>query len=50
LSKRSGIGKDGKLEIEFMPTSLHCYTIARNLLRSTQMCGLAILDCETGRR
>ena len=30
---RSGIGRDGALEIEFMPTSLHCYTIARNLLR-----------------
>lgn len=29
----SGIGKDGDLEIEFVPTSLHCYTIARNLLR-----------------
>jgi hypothetical protein len=32
----AGTGKDGNLEIEFMPTSLHCYTIARNLLRSTQ--------------
>jgi len=29
----SGIGNDGSSEIEFMPTSLHCYTIARNLLR-----------------
>lgn len=29
----SGIGRDGALEIEFVPTSLHCYTIARNLLR-----------------
>lgn len=29
----SGIGNDGTSEIEFMPTSLHCYTIARNLLR-----------------
>lgn len=29
----SGIGNDGTTEIEFMPTSLHCYTIARNLLR-----------------
>lgn len=32
----AGTGRDGNLEIEFMPTSLHCYTIARNLLRSTQ--------------
>ena len=32
----SGTGKDGALELEFMPTSLHCYTIARNLLRSTE--------------
>ncbi len=31
----SGIGSDGNIEIEFMPTSLHCYTIARNLLRVT---------------
>ena len=23
------------LEIEFTPTSLHCYTVARNLLRSS---------------
>lgn len=30
----SGIGRDGDLEIEFVPTSLHCYTIARNLLRT----------------
>lgn len=30
----SGIGKDGSIEIEFVPTSLHCYTIARNLLRT----------------
>lgn len=30
----SGIGRDGDIEIEFMPTSLHCYTIARNLLRT----------------
>lgn len=29
----SGVGNDGTAEIEFMPTSLHCYTIARNLLR-----------------
>lgn len=28
----SGIGKDGSTEVEFVPTSLHCYTIARNLL------------------
>lgn len=33
---RAGTGQDGAVEIEFMPTSLHCYTIARNLLRSTQ--------------
>lgn len=32
---RSGKGSDGEVEIEFAPTSLHCYTIARNLLRST---------------
>jgi hypothetical protein len=32
---REGIGKDEKMEIEFVPTSLHCYTIARNLLRTT---------------
>ncbi len=31
---RSGIGKDGNLEIEFVPTSLHCYTIAKNLLHT----------------
>lgn len=31
---QAGIGRDGKLEIEFVPTSLHCYTIARNLLRA----------------
>lgn len=31
---RAGIGRDEKLEIEFVPTSLHCYTIARNLLRA----------------
>ena len=30
----SGRGKEGEVEIDFMPTSLHCYTIARNLLRS----------------
>lgn len=30
----AGIGKNEGLEIEFVPTSLHCYTIARNLLRS----------------
>lgn len=29
----SGLGAEGGLEIEFVPTSLHCYTIARNLLR-----------------
>ncbi|MBK9614225.1 MAG: ATP-binding protein [Uliginosibacterium sp.] len=29
----SGIGQDGELEIDFVPTSLHCYTISRNLLR-----------------
>lgn len=29
----SGTGRDGELEIDFVPTSLHCYTIARNLLR-----------------
>lgn len=28
-----GMGSDGTTEIEFVPTSLHCYTIARNLLR-----------------
>ncbi|TCJ12794.1 ATP-binding protein [Parasulfuritortus cantonensis] len=30
---QAGQGRDGTTEIEFMPTSLHCYTIARNLLR-----------------
>lgn len=30
----SGIGRDGDLEIDFIPTSLHCYTIARNLMRT----------------
>ena len=29
----AGRGKEGGLEIDFVPTSLHCYTIARNLLR-----------------
>ncbi|NUM87611.1 MAG: ATP-binding protein [Bdellovibrionales bacterium] len=29
----SGTGLDGNLEIDFVPTSLHCYTISRNLLR-----------------
>lgn len=32
----AGTGRHGDVEIEFVPTSLHCYTIARNLLRSTQ--------------
>lgn len=30
---RTARGKDGDLEIDFVPTALHCYTIARNLLR-----------------
>lgn len=30
---RTGTGYDGKLDVDFVPTSLHCYTIARNLLR-----------------
>lgn len=30
---RTGAGSDKGLDIEFVPTSLHCYTIARNLLR-----------------
>lgn len=30
---KAGIGSDGDLQIEFTPSSLHCYTIARNLLR-----------------
>lgn len=30
----SGRAQLGQLEIEFMPVALHCYTIARNLLRS----------------
>ena len=32
----SGIGRDGPLEIEFVPTSIHCYTLGRNLLRANQ--------------
>lgn len=31
---KKGTGSDGKLSIDFVPTSLHCYTIARNLLRA----------------
>lgn len=31
----SGMGNDGATALEFMPTSLHCYTISRNLLRAT---------------
>lgn len=31
---RATRGRDGKIEIDFVPTSLHAYTIARNLLRS----------------
>lgn len=31
----SGMGTDGTTKLEFMPTSLHCYTISRNLLRAT---------------
>jgi hypothetical protein len=30
----SGHAQLGQLEIEFMPVALHCYTIARNLLRN----------------
>lgn len=30
---RSTQGSDGSVQIDFVPTSLHCYTIARNLLR-----------------
>lgn len=30
---RQGVGRQGTLEVEFVPTSLHCYTVARNLLR-----------------
>lgn len=30
---RTGQGNDRGLEIEFVPTSLHCYTVAKNLLR-----------------
>jgi len=29
----AGIGEEGGVRIEFIPTSLHCYTIARNVLR-----------------
>lgn len=29
-----GIGTDGELKIEFMAASLHCYTVARNVLRA----------------
>lgn len=32
---KHGTGKDGDLAIDFVPTSLHCYTVARNLLRSS---------------
>lgn len=34
---KTGQGKDKvtRLEIDFVPTSLHCYTIARNLLRQS---------------
>lgn len=32
---RTGTGSDKGLEIEFVPTSLHCYTVAKNLLRSS---------------
>lgn len=31
----SSMGTDGTTKLEFMPTSLHCYTISRNLLRAT---------------
>ncbi len=30
---RTGMGRDREMEIEFVPTSLHCYTVAKNLLR-----------------
>lgn len=33
---RATHGSDGRLEIDFVPTSLHCYTIARNLLRTAE--------------
>jgi predicted AAA+ superfamily ATPase len=33
---RTTRGADASLEIDFVPTSLHCYTIARNLLRSAR--------------
>lgn len=32
---KSGTGKDGERDLDFEPTSLHCYTVARNLLRSS---------------
>lgn len=33
---RAGVGRDGAIEIEFVPTSVHCYTLGRNLLRTNQ--------------
>jgi hypothetical protein len=32
---RTARGSDGQMEIDFVPTSLHCYTMARNLLRAS---------------
>jgi hypothetical protein len=29
----AGMGEENGVRIEFIPTSLHCYTIARNVLR-----------------
>jgi predicted AAA+ superfamily ATPase len=31
---KTGRGEDGAFRVDFTPTSLHCYTIARNLLRA----------------
>jgi uncharacterized protein len=31
----TGSGEDGAFHVDFTPTSLHCYTVARNLLRGS---------------
>lgn len=32
---KAGSGEDGAFHVDFTPTSLHCYTVARNLLRGS---------------
>jgi hypothetical protein len=32
---KTGSGQDGEFHVDFTPTSLHCYTVARNLLRGS---------------